>query len=318
VARPELSVILPVLNEQEVLGELGRRLEQALKKLDVSWEVILVDDGSEDDSRELLEALCTGNHRFKLVALSRNFGHQYAITAGLDYARGEAVVIMDADLQDPPEVIGQMLERYREGFDVVYGVRSARRGEGLFKRASAAVFYRLLRAMTGVPIPLDSGDFRLLSRRVVLALRALRETHRFVRGMVSWVGFRQTAVLYERAERHAGQTHFPFRKMLRLALDGVTSFSALPLRMATWLGAIAGLIGVLVAAWAAYGKFVLEATIQGWTGIMVAVSLAASAQLMMIGVVGDYVGRIYEELKRRPLYIVEAEVNATREPDDDG
>jgi dolichol-phosphate mannosyltransferase len=314
VVRPELSLVLPVFNEEAVIDELGRRLREFLGKVGTSWEVVFVDDGSSDRSRELLAKLCAGDERFKLVGLSRNFGHQLAITAGMDHASGDAVVVMDADLQDPPEVVLEMLARHREGFDVVYGVRNQRQGETIFKRATAAMYYRLLRAMVGVPIPLDAGDFRLLGRPVVMALQALRETNRFVRGMVSWVGFRQTAVYYDRPERFAGETHYPLRKMIRFALDGIASFSTLPLRVAVWLGVAAGIVGLLVAVWAAYAKFVAHATLPGWTALMVAICLAASAQLLMIGVLGEYVGRIYEEVKRRPLYIVRDLVNVDVEP----
>jgi dolichol-phosphate mannosyltransferase len=303
-----------VYNEEAVIEELGRRLHDFLARVGTSWEVVFVDDGSSDRSRELLGRLCASDERFKLVSLSRNFGHQLAITAGMDYAAGDAVVVMDADLQDPPEVVLEMLAKHREGFDVVYGVRNQRRGETLFKRATAAAYYRLLRAMVGVPIPLDAGDFRLLGRPVVAALQALRETNRFVRGMVSWVGFRQTAVYYDRPERFAGETHYPLRKMIRFALDGIASFSTLPLRAAVWLGVFAGLVGFLVAVWAAYAKFVAHATLPGWTALMVAICLASSAQLLMIGVLGEYIGRIYEEVKRRPLYIVQDVVNVETQP----
>jgi polyisoprenyl-phosphate glycosyltransferase len=312
VVRPELSLVLPVFNEEAVLDELGRRLLQFLREVGVSWEVVFVDDGSRDQSRDMLTKLCREEPRFRLVGLSRNFGHQLAITAGMDYATGDVVVVMDADLQDPPEVVLQMLAKHHEGFDVVYGVRRQRSGETIFKRVTAAAYYRILRAMVGVPIPLDAGDFRLLSRPVVKALQALRETNRFVRGMVSWVGFRQTAVYYDRPERFAGATHYPLRKMLRFALDGIASFSTLPLRAAMWLGVGAGVVGLLVAVWAAYAKFVTHATLPGWTALMVAICLASSAQLLMIGVLGDYVGRIYEEVKRRPLYIVQDLVNVDR------
>jgi dolichol-phosphate mannosyltransferase len=269
----------------------------------VPAEVVFVDDGSKDQSRPLLEELCSKDPRFKLVGLSRNFGHQAAITAGMDYVGGEAVVIMDADLQDPPEVVLEMLARYHEGYDVVYGVRKSRAGETWFKRATAALFYRLLRAMVGVPIPLDAGDFRLMSRKVVVALQALRETNRFVRGMVTWVGFRQTAVYYHRPDRFAGETHYPFRKMLRFAMDAITSFSTVPLKLSSWLGVLAGVVGLVLAAWAVYAG-ITGLVVPGWTTIIVAVSLASSAQLLMIGVLGEYVGRIYEEVKRRPLYLV--------------
>jgi polyisoprenyl-phosphate glycosyltransferase len=312
VSRPDLSVVIPVFNEVAVIPELGKRLAAVLEALGCRWEVVFVDDGSTDGSTDLVRQLCSSDARSKLVVLSRNFGHQSAITAGMDYAHGDAVVIMDADLQDPPEVIGELLARFREGFDVVYGVRKRRAGETLLKRWTAALFYRALRAMVGVSIPPDAGDFRLLSRRVVLALGALRETHRFVRGMVAWVGFRQTAVYYDRAERFAGATHYPFRKMLRFALDGVAAFSSVPLKLVTWLGIASGLIGVAVATWAAYVRLVHTAYVGGWTTIMVAVCLGSSAQLLMTAILGEYIGRIHDEVKRRPLYLVDTELNAKR------
>ncbi len=314
--RPTLSLVLPVYNEEAVIGELGTRLEAFLAQIGVSTEVIFVNDGSSDRSHDLLWELCKKHPTFRLVSFSRNFGHQLAITAGLDYASGDAVVVMDADLQDPPEVIAQMLEKWRaEGFDIVHAVRARREREGLFKRATAYIFYRLLRRVVGVPIALDAGDFRLMSRRVVLTLRSLREVNRFVRGMVAWVGFRQTTLKYVRSPRFAGETHYPLRKMLRFAFDGITSFSSLPLRIATWLGVASGVFGLGVAVWAAYQRF-YGMVVTGWTTLMVAISLAASAQLMMIGVLGEYVGRIYEEIKRRPLYIVAEELNARRDAED--
>jgi dolichol-phosphate mannosyltransferase len=316
MTRPVLSLVIPVLNEEAVIPELERRLVEFLAVVGVTWEVVFVDDGSTDRSRELLRTLAERDPRFGLVALSRNFGHQLAITAGLDHAHGEAVVVMDADLQDPPEVVGEMLARYREGFDVVYGVRRRRHDETWFKRTTAAAFYRLLRAMVGVPIQLDAGDFRLMSRRVVVALRSLSEAHRFVRGMVAWVGFRQTAVLYDRPGRFAGETHYPLRRMIRFAVDGMTSFSAFPLRIATYLGILAGALGIGTAAWVVVAKLSGAYAVPGWATIMVAVCLAASAQLLMTGILGEYVGRIYEEVKRRPLYLVAEAVNAAR--DDDG
>lgn len=307
--RPVLSLVLPVFNEEPVLPELRVRLEAFLETVGVPWEVVFVDDGSEDRSLELLRDLCEGDDRYKLLSFSRNFGHQLAITAGMDVAEGEAVVVMDADLQDPPEVVSEMLARWREGFDVVYGVRERREKEGLFKRGTAYLFYRLLRAVVGVPIPIDTGDFRLISRRVVLTMRALRETNRFIRGMVAWAGFKQTAVRYVRKARFAGETHYPLRKMVRFALDGITSFSTVPLKIATWLGMMAGMIGILVALWAGWGRLYGQGTVPGWATIMIAVSLASSAQLLMTGILGEYVGRIYEEIKRRPLYIVAETMN---------
>jgi dolichol-phosphate mannosyltransferase len=311
--RTTLSIVLPVYNEEAVIGELGSRLTDFLGHLDIDWEVIFVDDGSRDRSFDLLKQLCEGQPRYRLVSFSRNFGHQLAITAGIDYARGAAVVVMDADLQDPPEAISLMIEKWRAGADIVHAVRSKREREGWFKRGTAFLFYRLLRKMVGFPVPLDAGDFRLMSRRVVLTLRALREVNPFVRGMVAWVGFRQTTIEYSRKARFAGETHYPLRKMIRFALDGITSFSAVPLRVAIWLGLAAGVAGVGVAGWAVYERLVNERVVPGWATIMIAVSLASSAQLLMIGVLGEYVGRIYEELKRRPLYIVADEVNASRD-----
>ena len=313
---PVLSLVLPIFNEEAIIPELDRRLRAFLANVGSgvgeSWEIIFVNDGSKDRSLSLLKELAAAEPRYKIVSLSRNFGHQTAITAGLDRANGEAVVVMDADLQDPPEVVGQMLARWREGFDVVFGVRSRRHGESAFKKLTAAVFYRLLRGLLGgASMPIDAGDFRLMSRPVVLTLRALREQHRFVRGLVWWVGFRQTAVDYERPARFAGETKYPVRKMFRFAIDGITSFSTVPLRMATWLGLLAGLVAIAGVGWALYSKF-FGGVVRGWTTIMILVGLGSSAQLLMTGILGEYVGRIYEEVKRRPLYVVEDEINLPR------
>jgi dolichol-phosphate mannosyltransferase len=316
VAGPILSLVLPIYNEEAIIPELDRRLRAFLTDVGSgvgeAWEVIFVDDGSKDRSLALLSELAAAEPRYKVVSLSRNFGHQIAITAGLDRAGGEAVVVMDADLQDPPEVVREMVARWREGFDVVFGVRAQRHGETAFKKLTAAVFYRLLRAMLGgAAIPVDAGDFRLMSRSVVLTLCALRERHRFVRGLVWWVGFRQTAVSYDRPPRFAGETKFPFRKMLHFAVDGITSFSTVPLRMATWLGVLAGVAALAGVGWALYSKF-FGGVVRGWTTIMILVGLGSSAQLLMTGILGEYVGRIYEEVKRRPLYVVRGEINLPR------
>jgi polyisoprenyl-phosphate glycosyltransferase len=305
--RPELSVIIPIFNEAAVIDELRRRLAEVMGKLESSvrsWEVIFIDDGSRDDSLAKLRGMAAVEARFKVVSFARNFGHQLAITAGVDMADGDAVVIMDADLQDPPEVVIEMLALWRKGFDVVYGVRRTRAGETAFKRLTAALFYRLLKWMLGgVSIPVDAGDFRLMSRPVVLTLRALRERHRFVRGMVAWVGFKQSPVYYDREARFAGETKYPFSKMLRFAIDAITSFSILPLRLASWLGVGAALVALVYALFVIYVKVFLGGVVQGWTTIMIAVALGTSAQLIMTGILGEYVGRIYEEIKRRPLYI---------------
>ncbi len=312
MTRPKLSVVIPVFNEEDTIPELARRLGAlfaGLSSVGDAWETVFVDDGSKDRSAQLLSELSESEPRFKVIGFSRNFGHQIAITAGIDRADGDAVVVMDADLQDPPEVVQQMLDKVAEGYDVVYGVRKHRASETVFKRATASAFYRLIRVMTRVEIPADAGDFRLMTRPVVLALRALREQHRFVRGMVAWVGFRQTAVYYDREARFAGETKYPLRKMLRFAIDGITSFSVLPLRMATWLGLFAGSLAVIVGIWLFFVKFLQLGAVPGWTGIMVAVTFGFSAQFVMTGILGVYIGRIYEEIKRRPLYIATRETN---------
>jgi polyisoprenyl-phosphate glycosyltransferase len=304
MSRPLLSIVIPFLNEEDVIPELDRRLHSMLESLGVTWEAIFVDDGSTDRSPALLRALAEAEPRYRILSLSRNFGHQIAVTAGLDHAEGEAVVIMDADLQDPPDLVREMMDKWREGFDVVYAVRTRREGDGLFKRASAALFYRMMRLMVGIDLPVDTGDFRLTSRRVVLALRALRETHRFVRGFVVWVGFKQTAVTFSRAGRFAGTTKYPLRKMLRFAVDGITSFSIVPLRFSSFLAGVAGVFALGIALWAAWVRFFVNGVVPGWTSILLAISLASALQFLMIGILGEYVGRIYEEVKRRPLYVV--------------
>jgi glycosyltransferase involved in cell wall biosynthesis len=312
-----LSLVLPIYNEEAVIAELHQRLQGMLRELDLDAEVIFVNDGSKDRSMDQLAAICAGEPRYRVLSFARNFGHQVAITAGVDWARGRAVVVMDADLQDPPSVVVEMVARWREGYDVVYAKRRSREGETFFKLLTAKLFYRLFASMIPIAVPLDTGDFRLMSRRVVIALRALRETHRFVRGMVAWVGFRQIAVLYDRPARFAGETKYPLRKMVRFAVDGITSFSVLPLRFATYLGMFISVCSVGVAIWALVGKFVLHNTVPGWSAEVVLVSLLAAVQLLMIGIVGEYIGRIYEEVKGRPTYVVGDRINAARRADDD-
>ncbi len=309
--RPEVSLVIPIFNEEEVLPELDRRLRELLGRLGMACEVVFVDDGSHDGSLELLRAMVASEPRYRVVSFSRNFGHQRAITAGMDKSRGMAIVVMDADLQDPPEVILEMVAKWREGFDVVYGRRRTRVGETWFKLFTAKLFYRLFAAMIPIEVPLDTGDFRLMSRRVVVAMRALRETHRFVRGLVAWIGFKQTAVEYDRAARAAGETKYPLRKMLAFAFDGIASFSILPLRMATYLGCLVGLASVLYAL-AAVATYVLGMTVPGWTTTVVLVSFLFSVQLLVTGVLGEYVGRIYEEVKGRPLYVVREHIRTKR------
>ena len=306
--RPELSLVIPIYNEEEVLPQLGERLADLVKRLAVDCEVVFVDDGSKDGSLEQLRALAAREPRYRVVSFSRNFGHQRAVTCGMDLARGKAVVVMDADLQDPPEVVVEMVQKWREGYDVVYGRRRSRAGESWFKLFTAKIFYRLFASMIPIEVPLDTGDFRLMSRRVVQTLRGLRETHRFVRGLVAWVGFKQIAVEYDRAPRAAGETKYPFRKMLGFAFDGIASFSIVPLRLASYVGLLVGVFGVGVMIWA-LTTWALGHTVQGWTTITILISFLFSVQLVIIGVLGEYVGKIYEQVKRRPLYVVGERIN---------
>jgi dolichol-phosphate mannosyltransferase len=302
---PVVSVVVPVYNEAEILDLLHQRLTETLERSGESFELVLVDDGSRDGSWERMQALAAADPRVVLVRLSRNFGHQMAITAGVDAARGEAVALIDADLQDPPEVVLEMLARWREGYDVVYGRRTRRRGETWFKRASAAGFYRVIRRLTSVDIPADTGDFRLMSRRVVDVLKQFQERNRFVRGMVAWIGWRQTAVTYERAERHAGETKYPLRKMLRFAADAIVSFSFAPLRVATGLGLAASGLSFAYAVYAVLARLLGWGVVHGWASLMVAVLFLGGVQLVSLGIIGEYVGRVYDEVKRRPLYVAE-------------
>jgi dolichol-phosphate mannosyltransferase len=315
--RPTLSLVLPIYNEEEVIPELHKRLQEFLTSLALPAEVVFVNDGSRDRSMELLREIAVGEPRYRIVSFARNFGHQTAITAGVDYARGKAVVVMDADLQDPPEVVLAMVEKWREGFDVVYGRRRKRAGETWFKLVTARLFYRLFAAMIPIEVPLDTGDFRLMSRRVVVALRELRETHRFVRGMVAWIGFKQTEVLYDRPGRFAGATKYPLRKMLGFAIDGITSFSVLPLRFATYLGMLMIVASLGVVVWALVAKYVQHHVVEGWTTTTIMIAVFASVQLLMIGILGEYIGRIYEEVKRRPLYVVGDTVNCAKDTDEE-
>ena len=305
--RPSLlSVIIPCYNEEEVIGETIKRLNSFCASLtDLDVELIFVDDGSRDRTRALLKGFAAEDARIKLICFARNFGHQIAVTAGIDAAHGDAVVLIDADLQDPPEVILQMVEKWREGYDVVYGTRTERPGESRFKLATARGFYRLLNRLSEVPIPLDTGDFRLMDRRVADTLRAMPERDRFIRGMVSWVGFRQTALPYQRAERLAGESKYPLRRMLRFATDGILSFSTKPLQISIALGMFAAFLSVLGVLYALYMRLFTHIWVEGWTALMIAILFLGGTQLISVGILGEYIGRIYAEIKQRPLYIVQ-------------
>ena len=302
--KPELSVVLPVYNEVENLDELRSRLLAVLETCGRSFEIVLVDDGSRDGSFDRMASFAREDRRLRVVKLSRNFGHQMALTAGVDAARGRLVAVMDADLQDPPELLLEMLAKADEGFEVVYAVRKAREGEGAFKKVTAHTFYRLMRRWTNVSIPVDTGDFRLLGPKALAAFRGLRERHRFIRGLTAWVGFRQTGVSYVRPPRTRGETKYPLRKMAKFALDALTSFSYVPLQLATWLGFGVSAFSFFYIVVVLVLKF-LKINVPGWTTLMVFVLLIGGVQLMLIGVLGEYVGRVYEEIKGRPLYLVD-------------
>jgi polyisoprenyl-phosphate glycosyltransferase len=307
---PVLSVVIPIHNEQDCLGELHRRLTAVLERLGLVYEVILVDDGSSDGSTETIRHLASVHPVIHGVVLSRNFGHQLAVTAGLHRARGEAVVVMDADLQDPPEIIPELVAEWEAGHEVVAAVREAREGETRFKQWTAAAFYRLLRRLTGLQLPVDAGDFRLLDRCVVDALREMPEQHRFVRGLTTWVGFRQTTVTYRRAARYAGETKYPLRRMVRLATSAVTSFSDAPLQLSTLFGFGAALAGLIAVPVVIVARLLGVAGLRGQTTVLVAVLVLCGLDLIAVGILGSYVGRLYDEAKRRPLYIVWEEVEA--------
>lgn len=307
--RPLVSIVVPCYNEEEVLPATHKRLQSMMDSApSYAFEIIFVDDGSADRTLEILRSYAQGDARMRVLTFARNFGHQIAVTAGIDAASGDCVALIDADLQDPPEVILEMLEKWEEGYDVIYGVRKSRPGETAFKRASAKAFYRVLNRLSSVDIPLDTGDFRLMSRPVVDVLKSMPEKHRFVRGMVAWSGFRQTALPYERDVRQAGVSKYPLRKMLKFASDGIISFSSTPLKLATNLGLIASGLAVLGVVYVLFLRIFTSIWVEGWTALMIAVLFMGGVQLISLGVIGEYVGRIYEESKDRPLYILKERI----------
>jgi len=300
-----LSIVVPCYNEEACLRELYDRLTKAaVAAVGEGYEIVLVNDGSRDATWPIMRTLAESDPRLVAINLSRNHGHQLALTAGLDLCAGERILIIDADLQDPPELLGAMLDRMEaDGADVVYAVRKARAGETAFKRGTAKLFYRLLSKLAEIEIPLDTGDFRLMSRRALDALLSLPEQARFIRGMVAWVGFRQVPIAYDRAERHAGQTNYPLGRMIRLALDAVTGFSTAPLRFASHIGLWLVAASILLFIYIGIGFFTGSA-IQGWTSLMLVVVVLGAVQMFVLGMIGEYLGRLYIEAKRRPLYIV--------------
>ncbi|MBS1250899.1 MAG: putative glycosyltransferase [Chloroflexi bacterium] len=301
---PKYSIVAPIYNESENLPELFRRVREVMESTGKTWELVLVDDGSTDGSTDLMRELAEEDPRVRPVIFARNFGHQIAVTAGMDYSRGDAVVIIDADLQDPPEVILDMIAKWREGYEVVYAVRAEREGESWFKLLTAATFYRLIQRITDVDIPLDTGDFRLLDRKVVDVMGQMRERHRFLRGMSSWVGFKSVGVEYQRSERFAGETKYPLRKMLKFASDAITSFSYFPLQVATYIGfAAAGFSSLAIPVVIAL-RLAGSRAFFGQASTLIAVLFLGGVQLISLGILGEYIGRLYDEAKGRPLYVV--------------
>jgi dolichol-phosphate mannosyltransferase len=298
------SIVAPIYNELANIPELHHRVKEVMDSTNEPWELLLVDDGSTDGSTELICELAQEDRRVRPVIFARNFGHQIAITAGWDYARGDAVVVIDADLQDPPELILDMIKKWRDGYEVVFAVRAEREGESWFKLWTASLFYRIIYRITDVKIPLDTGDFRLMDRKVVNVLKQMRERHRFPRGMSAWVGFRQIGVEYKRAARVAGETKYPFRKMFRLAINAVTSFSYFPLQVATFFGFASAGIAILAIPVVAYMRITGSQAFFGQASTLIAVLFLGGVQLISLGILGEYIGRLYDEAKGRPLYIV--------------
>jgi glycosyltransferase involved in cell wall biosynthesis len=301
---PVISVIAPIFNEVQSIPELHRRVSSVLDSLGESWELLMVDDGSTDGSTDRICELASQDSHVRPVIFARNFGHQLAVTAGLDYARGQVVIIIDSDLQDPPEVISDMVAKWREGFEIVYAVRAEREGENWFKLLTASLFYRIIYRITDVKIPMDTGDFRLLDRKVVDVIKTMRERHRFLRGMSIWVGFKQTGVEYRRAARFAGETKYPFKKMFKFAWDAVTSFSYLPLQIATYLGFVSAGISILAIPLVVVMRLAGSRGFEGQATTLIAVLFLGGVQLISLGILGEYIGRLYDEAKGRPLYIV--------------
>ncbi|GAB4445296.1 MAG: glycosyltransferase family 2 protein [Anaerolineae bacterium] len=314
MTKPRYSIVAPCWNEEQALPELYRRVSEVMDGIGEPWELVLVNDGSSDGTIEVMKQLHASDPRVHYVDFARNFGHQLAVTAGMNYAQGDAVILIDSDLQDPPELIAQMIEKWKDGYKVVFAVRKERKGETWFKLFTAKLFYRLIYRITDVDIPLDTGDFRLMDRQVVDQMNAMREHHRFIRGMTSWVGFKQTGVYYVREERFAGETKYPLRKMVRFAITAITGFSIFPLQLATFMGFIIGglsalfIMFVIIARLSGYQAFAGQAT------TLVMVLFLGGIQLISLGIVGEYLGRIYDEVRNRPLYVVNEAVGFDEAP----
>ena len=300
----ELSIIIPIYNEEGNIAHLYQRLVAVMHSIDVSYEFVFVNDGSADQSMQLIQALSQSDDRVKYIDLSRNFGHQIAVSAGLDFACGNAVVIIDADLQDPPELINELYASWKAGYDVVYATRNKRKGESALKLFTAGIFYRLLRVLTSIEIPVDTGDFRLIDRKVVDALKNMPEKNKFLRGQIAWIGFNQTHVNYDRDERQYGKTGYTYRKMFRLAIDGITAFSDVPLKLVTVFGFLVSGLSFLVMLYALWSKFIAKDFVQGWTSTILCVMFVGGIQMIAVGIIGEYISRIHKDVRNRPLYLV--------------
>lgn len=304
-----ISIVVPMYFEEEVALECYNRLKKVIDQNHINYEFVFVNDGSTDRTIDILKDIAVNDHQAKVIDFARNFGHQTAVTAGIDYARGDAIVIIDADLQDPPELIPDLIAKWKEGYEVVYAKRKTRRGESRFKLLTAKYFYRFLNYMSDIDIPKDTGDFRIIDRKVADVFKQMTERNRFVRGMMSWIGFQQTYIEYERDERFAGETKYPLKKMIKFASDGIIAFSTKPLRIVMTLGTFSILISVIVLLYALIVKFTGQPVEAGWTSIMVAITFFSGIQLLGLGIVGQYIARIYDESKNRPIYIVKETLN---------
>lgn len=302
------SIVIPMYNEEEVISESYKRLKKVMDSTGENYELIFINDGSKDKTLEKLLKTAKNDKNLKVINFSRNFGHQNAITAGMDHAKGDAIIVIDADLQDPPEIIPEMIKKWKEGYHVVYGKRIARKGETLFKKLTAKIFYRLLNKLTDVYVPEDVGDFRLIDRKVCDQMKRIKEKNRYIRGLIAWLGFNQTEVLYVREKRFAGKTKYPLKKMLKFASNAIISFSYKPLKIASHLGIFTSLIGILYFIYILYLKFFTNKTVQGWTSIVSINLIFFGVVLLIQGITGEYIGRIYDEIKDRPLYIIKDKI----------